>query len=227
MGIKERKERDRENMQALILETALELFTTEGFESMTLRRIAERIEYSAATIYLYFKDKDDIFFALLRQGFDMLLDRQNAVQSIVDPRERLHAHGRAYVDFALEQPQLYEIMFVIHGPLKAMERDGDFASAGQSYELLRRNVFECMDAGAFQGENTEVVSFTLWSLVHGIGSLAISGRLKMIPEDFLTMLIEGSKDLMGRILAPDLSNAAKKQKPAAKGPSGAQRRPKK
>ena len=161
MSISERKERERYEMRRRILEAALNLFIAEGYESVSLRRVAERIEYSAATIYLYFRDKDDVFFALLRQGYEGLLERQEAVQKVPDPRERLLAHGRAYVAFAMDHPRLYEIMFVMHGPVKAMLRENDFASAGKSYDLLRRNVRECAEAGFFAGENPEVVAFTL------------------------------------------------------------------
>lgn len=217
MGIKERKERDREQMRARILETALELFVEQGYESVTLRRIADRIEYSAATIYLYFKDKDDIFLALLRQGFDQLYAQQLAVQDVKEPRERLIAHGRAYIDFAMTRPKLYEIMFVMHSPVKAMAREQDFESAATSYTILRNNVKECIDAGYFEGEDSGVVSFTLWSLVHGVASLATSGRLQMLPEEALRMLVEGAKDFLNRMVAVDLTVKAPSKRTSGSG----------
>jgi AcrR family transcriptional regulator len=203
MTITQRRDRERQEMRTRILDAALALFVAEGYDHVSLRRIAERIEYSAATIYLYFSDKDDIFFALLKQGFDLLVERQDAVQGIEDARQRLFAHGRAYVEFAEAHPELYEIMFNMHGPAKVMLREQDFESSGRSYQLLRANVSECMDAGYFKGEHLEIVAFSLWSLVHGMASLAISGRLKMMPADMLRMLVDGSKEYMQRFVSYD------------------------
>src|SRR5579864_374997 len=78
MGIKERQERDREAVQRSILDAARELFVTEGFQNVSLRKIAERIEYSPAAIYSYFASKDDIFFALAEEGFRLLCDGTRA-----------------------------------------------------------------------------------------------------------------------------------------------------
>src|SRR5438132_9259136 len=72
MGIKERQERDREAVRRSILDAARELFVIEGFQNVSIRKIAERIEYSPAAIYGYFPSKDDIFFALAEEGFRLL-----------------------------------------------------------------------------------------------------------------------------------------------------------
>src|SRR6059058_2976758 len=72
MGIKERQERDREAVRRAILDAARELFVAEGFRNVSIRKIAERIEYSPAAIYSYFPSKDDIFFALAEEGFRLL-----------------------------------------------------------------------------------------------------------------------------------------------------------
>src|SRR3954471_13067482 len=74
MGIKERQERDREAVRRAILDAARELFVAEGFQNVSIRKIAERIEYSPAAIYGYFASKDDIFFALAEEGFRLLGD---------------------------------------------------------------------------------------------------------------------------------------------------------
>ena len=74
MGIKERQERDREAVSRAILDAARELFVTEGYQNVSIRKIAERIEYSPAAIYGYFPSKDDIFFALAEEGFRLLGD---------------------------------------------------------------------------------------------------------------------------------------------------------
>jgi AcrR family transcriptional regulator len=78
MGIKERQERDREAVRRAILDAARDLFVTEGYQNVSIRKIAERIEYSPAAIYGYFASKDDIFFALAEEGFRLLGDPGDA-----------------------------------------------------------------------------------------------------------------------------------------------------
>ena len=187
-------------MRRRIMDAAMRLFVEDGYQAVSMRYIAKVIEYSPATIYLYFRDKDDIFYALLQDGFRRLTEKQLAVQDVADPIERLAAHGRAYVDFALENPQLYEIMFSLRGPEVHMNADMDFDTTGDSYGILRRNVRECQEAGHFAGEHPEVVAFTMWSLVHGAASLATSGRMDMLPREMRDMLINGFKDSLDRLM---------------------------
>jgi len=90
MGTKERHERDRHRIRQGILDAARELFIAEGYEHVSMRKIADRIEYSPAAIYSYFPRKDDIFFALAAEGFRILADGvSGAVAGIDDPLERL------------------------------------------------------------------------------------------------------------------------------------------
>src|SRR6516162_9715634 len=95
MGIKERQERDREAVRRAILDAARELFVTEGFQHVSIRKIAERIEYSPAAIYSYFPSKDDIFFALAEEGFRLLGDpgdvRSQAELSKLPPLDRVRS----------------------------------------------------------------------------------------------------------------------------------------
>ncbi|MBE0645542.1 MAG: TetR/AcrR family transcriptional regulator [Bacteroidetes bacterium] len=196
MTTTDRREREKEQMRRRIMDAAMELFVKEGYGSVSMRYIAAAIEYSPATIYLYFRDKDDIFYALLQDGFRLLTERQEAVQSITDPLERLAAHGRAYVDFALEHPELYEIMFSLRGPEVHMKADADFETTGDSYGILRRNVRECQEVGHFAGQHPEIVAFALWSLVHGAASLSTNGRMDMLPPEMRRMLLDGFKDML-------------------------------
>src|SRR5436190_23970931 len=92
MGIKERQERDREAVRRSILDAARELFVTEGYQNVSIRKIAERIEYSPAAIYSYFAGKDDIFFALAEEGFRLLAQVDEAgAETQAPPLVRLRA----------------------------------------------------------------------------------------------------------------------------------------
>lgn len=175
----------------LILNEAMKLFIEEGYENVTMRKIADRIEYSPTTIYLYFKDKSEIFYSLLNIAFDKFYEAQMSVQNIKDPKEKLMAHGLAYVKFAMNNPNYYDLMFILNDPTTKMNCPDDWQTSTRTYELLKKNIQECMDAGCLEKGDIEVVAFGMWSLVHGIASLMIK-RGFMIPEPFREYLIYNS-----------------------------------
>src|SRR5690349_4486683 len=114
MGIKERHERDREAVRRAILDAARELFVNEGYANVSIRKIAERIEYSPAAIYSYFPSKDDIFFELAEEGFRLLSnpERMSPVDcSSGSPLERLRAMVWRLYEFSRDYPQYFALMF--------------------------------------------------------------------------------------------------------------------
>src|SRR5437660_11416973 len=115
MGIKERQERDREAVRRAILDAARDLFVTEGYANVSIRKIAERIEYSPAAIYSYFPSKDDIFFALAEEGFRRLSHigpTEEARRSTLDPLTRLRSGLWHLYDCSRRQPQYFALIFV-------------------------------------------------------------------------------------------------------------------
>lgn len=194
MGIKERKELDKSKMRELILKTAMNLFLDEGFDKITIRHIAEKIEYSPATIYLYFKNKDEILSTLCSEGFKELYAKQKMSLKITDPLKRLRTQGQIYVAFALENPQYYDLMFMMKAKQTYEMKELD--SGMSSFEFLKKNVKDCIDSGIFPEYNVELAAFSLWSLVHGISSLIIRGRSKMFPEEQINLIINGALDFM-------------------------------
>src|SRR5947207_14575874 len=111
VGIKERQERDRGTVRRAILDAARDLFTTEGYRNVSIRKIAERIEYSPAAIYSYFPSKDDIFFALAEEGFRLLGDPAG-VSTALEPLPRIRAIFWQLYEFTRDHPQDFELMFV-------------------------------------------------------------------------------------------------------------------
>lgn len=198
MGIKERKERQKIEMREAILDAALKLFTEEGYENVTMRKIADKIEYSVGTIYLYFNDKSEIFFELHKRGFAEFYKKQLSVQHIKDPIERLKAHGEAYIRFAMDFPEYYDVMFISRTPTKEIKKFKDWEEGLRTYELLKLNIKQAMEAGHFKNVDLEVAAFSLWSFVHGIASLSIRGRLAMMPEEFLQFIISGALEFFSR-----------------------------
>src|SRR5579883_2441830 len=105
MGVAKRKQREKLALRQEILTAARHLFAKEGYESVSMRRIAEKIEYSPTTIYLHFKDKDDLIQQLCEESFALLTRRiQKAVGTGGDPVERLKKGLRAYVEFGIQHP---------------------------------------------------------------------------------------------------------------------------
>lgn len=196
MGIAERKELEKQKMRKLILKTAMKLFLKEGFEKITIRRIAEKIEYSPATIYLYFKDKDEILYTLHNEGFEKLYKRQLKTLSIKDSLQRLREQGEMYISFALENPEYYELMFIMRGPAKKIIEKKERDIGMRSYEFLRENVKECMKEGLLPEADVDIAAFSLWSHVHGIASLIIRDRCTMFLEEQMDYFVKGSLNFM-------------------------------
>ncbi|KER10563.1 MAG: hypothetical protein HY22_04135 [[Candidatus Thermochlorobacteriaceae] bacterium GBChlB] len=185
MGIAERKAREKEEMRQRILEAAMSLFIAEGYENVSIRQIADKIEYSPATIYLYFKDKEALFCEIQEAGFKELCRRQEALRVVQDPMERLNAHGRAYIRFAIENPHYYDLMFLSNMP---MVWDSQFEGSSwgmRSFNYLKSDVQACIEAGEFKPVDVMLASMALWSLVHGISSFIITHRWDMIPKEHL------------------------------------------
>lgn len=192
MGIKDRKARQKQEIKRLILDTAKKLFLEEGFENVTIRHIAERIEYSPATIYLYFKDKDGILYELHTEGFNELYKRQLQVLKIKDPLKRLQKHAEAYLGFALENKEYYDLMFIMRAPIKCIKDVQQWEIGMRSYDLLKQNVKDCMEAGRIPRNGLESAAFSLWATMHGIASLIIRERTIMFPDELIPSMVKGA-----------------------------------
>ncbi|WP_144153875.1 TetR/AcrR family transcriptional regulator [Paraburkholderia sp. BCC1885] len=112
MGINERKNREKQALRERILEAAQRIVIREGFAALSMRKIADAIEYSPATLYLYFASRDEIARALCAQGYAQLLAGFEPLAQIADPAERLRALARAYVAFGVAHPQTYRLIFM-------------------------------------------------------------------------------------------------------------------
>ena len=198
MGTKERKERQKSEMKEAVLAAALQLFSDEGYDNVTMRKIASKIEYSVGTLYLYFKNKDEIFFELHTIGFNEFYKRQQLVQSVEDPLKRLSEHGLAYIQFAIDNPLYYDLMFISRIPAKTLKKKDDWESGHRTYDMLKLNIQQAMDAGYLNNLNVDVAAFSLWSFVHGIASLYVRERLMMMPTEFIKPLIAGALQFLER-----------------------------
>ncbi len=178
MTIANRKQREKEEMRSLILDAARAIFLEKGYEQASIRAIAEKIEYSPGTIYLYFKDKDEIFHALHEEGFSRMLKKMQPLRHVQDPFERLKAMGAVYLDFAVNNRDFYDLMFILQAPIKHEIDKEDWEMGHQTLDYLKQILRECQEQGRFPGRDINYLSFTIWSMVHGMSALYCRDRCK-------------------------------------------------
>ncbi|MCC6475642.1 TetR/AcrR family transcriptional regulator [bacterium] len=182
MAISDRKLREKSEMRSRILETAKQLYVEDGIQNVSIRKIAERIEYSPATIYLYFLDKDSILFALHDEGFRALFTRQRDVARLKDPAERLRKFLETYIEFALDSPEYYDLMFILFTPVPKFLKTAEWRYGRRAFQMLKATVMECQEKGYLAKFDPDAASLGIWGGVHGIASLLIRKRITMLPE---------------------------------------------
>lgn len=176
LGIIERKERQKRSLRQEILRAALDVFANEGYQHLSIRKLAEKIEYSPTAIYLHFKDKAELFECVCEQTFVQL---SAIFEAIVGrsrtPLDALRASCRAYVDFGLKHPDQYTVAFLLDSGqrLAPAEVLSKFPTAMTAFEQLRAGVTACMLAGNFAEADPEIVSQIIWAGLHGITALLI------------------------------------------------------
>ena len=199
-GSAKRREQGRAETRRAILDAAVTLFREHGFENFSLRQVAEAIGYSPTTIYLYFDDKDDLLFHTAMEGFvkfgEML---QAAYDGAATPLKRFDAIGRAYVEFGLENPVNYRLMFMQRGDFLERETPPGYESVIDSFGVLTRALQDCLDAGVVKPGDLQTYAGVAWASVHGIVALAIStpyldeAAAYAILEQYQTSITEGMK----------------------------------
>lgn len=180
MGIAERKEREKQEMRERIVEAAAEIFTSEGYEKTSIRMIAERIEYSPATIYLYFKDKNEILFAVHHVGFDLLKQEMFPTAQIENPLERLKAIGEVYIRFSVEHPEHYNLMFTLMAPMEVLEEHKPWVDGGEAFGFLKATIQECIDQNLIRATSAEDYAFYSWAFLHGLVMLKNTCRIRVM-----------------------------------------------
>jgi AcrR family transcriptional regulator len=170
MKIQDIREKNKAEIRSLILVNARKSFIEEGFENFSLRSLAQRIGYSPAAIYRYFKSKDDIFSCLTAESFDLLTKASSSVvpEPNEDPVSVLKRGMQAYVSFGLQNPDHYRIAFLLGvGEAKAPPRPRT------AYEALRARIQQCIDGDGMLADDLDLLAQSLWAAVHWITSLLV------------------------------------------------------
>ncbi len=207
-----RRALQKQELRAAILRAASEEFLRLGYEGFSLRRVAERIGYTPTTIYLYFRDKDELLLETVREGFAAFDKAIQDAARDVDPRQRLSDLGRAYFEFGVKNGALYRLMFMQRADFLMPRLVGsgtpDEELAALTFEpgavhhrvvaqeLLVRAVSEGIESGAFAPGDAAEKADALWAGVHGLTSLALSPLMspehaRRVADELLTTLIRG------------------------------------
>ena len=180
---RDRREQRKEDLRRIILDAAGEIFLEQGYEGFSMRRVAERIGYSATTIYRYYEDKDDLLFAVVNEGFsEFARQLTEAAEGARDPLKRLEALGHAYIRFGLDNPVYYQMMFMQRADLLFESRRERTRPMIESFDVLQRAVRGAMDAGVMKRGDVETYSRVIWSVVHGVTALALANPKRFTPE---------------------------------------------
>ncbi|MFJ4681493.1 TetR/AcrR family transcriptional regulator [Kitasatospora sp. NPDC088783] len=173
MSVQERKERERAGRERLIVATARELAEQQGWDAVTTRRLAERIEYSQPVLYSHFRGKREIIGAVALQGSTELAAALRAATAAADgPRARVRALARAYLGFAADNPAVYDAVFQLDGGL-AYAREDTPEPLKDAFAALVETLAEVAGEGVHPGLFTE----TFWAALHGLATLSRAGRL--------------------------------------------------
>ena len=197
MGIVERRQRQKEHLRREILSAARQMFAEDGFEQVTMRKLAARIEYSPTAIYLHFKDKHAVLEAVCEETFASLAERLGKLAARgLPPREYLREGLRLYVNFGLQHPDDYTLTFTMRTGKADADPDGFAASAGnRAFDYLRGALRQCVDAGDLPAVDVNLAAQSLWAAVHGLVSLLVAhehfpwvARKKLIDHTIDTMI---------------------------------------
>jgi AcrR family transcriptional regulator len=178
LGLKERQEREREAVTRAILDAARDLFVSHGYQDVSIRKIAERIEYSPAAIYSYFPSKDDIFFALAEEGFRLLFSSAGPRTDVADPLDDIRSMFWHYYEFSKAHAEYFALMFLDRS-VPRISRDWErFGFVGEMKHVMATRIQRAIDAGAFPASTSpDIVFRILLTAVHGAATMRLCDRM--------------------------------------------------
>ncbi|MFZ3566175.1 TetR/AcrR family transcriptional regulator [Streptomyces sp. BH097] len=183
MSVQERKERERAGRERLIVATARELAEKQGWDAVTTRKLAERIEYSQPVLYSHFRGKREIIGAVALEGAaEMAAAVRAAASGASGPRERAAALAHTYLDFAARNPAVYDAMFQLDGGLAFAQEDTP-EPLKDAFAALLETLAEVAGEGVHPALFTEV----FWACLHGLATLSRAGRL---PPEYTEQRLE-------------------------------------
>jgi len=163
------------DLRRAILDTTRHLLVEEGYNALSMRKIARAVGCSATSIYLHFENKDALFHALIDEGMDRLYAHLAAAGEGTRGRARLEALARAYIAFGLDNPEYYEVMFMLHPERMARYPAEKYRRARRNIELFGEALAET--AGPLSAADADLAASVLWTALHGAVALLIARRI--------------------------------------------------
>jgi AcrR family transcriptional regulator len=195
MASKDRILRLKEETRANILDAALQIVKEEGWQALSMRKIADVIEYTAPIIYEYFSNKEAILLELTRKGYLILAkDLREAKSKHRLPAKQLEAMWEAYWNFAFANKELYQGMFGVTTNC-ACEMVNNLSEADLPWDIITEVIGELMGITDMESETICTKYYTLWSVVHGLVSINLLSR--GVSDDINRQVL---KDAIGGII---------------------------
>ena len=199
MGIAERKIRQKGEVKASILQAAWQLVEKEGWQSLSIRKIADAIEYSAPVIYDHFANKEAIMLEFTRRGFQQLNEQLiKAKEKFTNPEQQIEAIAYAYWKFAFTHKEYYQLMFGLGMP--GCETVKQIPEMASFTEIVLAPVRDMLAKSRNTNADPFLKLHTFWSTLHGLISINMLGKNDsrdelnaMILKDFLIGFISGIK----------------------------------
>ena len=197
----------KNDLKRRILNTARHLLLRDGYASLSMRKIARAIDYSATSIYLYFDGKDDLFQALVEEGMKQLYRAlQQTAARHTDPVARLEALSQCYVQYGLDNPEYYEIMFVLHPEHVAPFPADKYRRARRNLELFSEALAQGAKEGRLQVEEPRTAASSIWATLHGTVALLLARRIDAGIEQEVFIQTTIRQAIRG-VLPPDVSRS--------------------
>lgn len=196
MGITERRLRDKEKLKSAILDTAWQMVKDEGWQSLSIRKIADAIEYSVPVIYDHFENKEAILFEFGKEGFRMLAKKiQAAKEKNADPAEQLKLIAYAHWDFAFKNKEHYQLMYGLG--MQGCEVEKCLPEKAIFRRLVMEPIIKIIEKGKNPKADPCLKYYTFWSILHGLISIknmrgtGVSDEInKMVMDDAISGFIK-------------------------------------
>jgi AcrR family transcriptional regulator len=181
------------SLRETILTESRSMMIREGFANLSMRKIATEVGVTATSIYLHFKNKEDLLYALMDESItDLNNNLQLAAESGSDPLESLEAVARTYIEFGLAHPQEYEMVFLVRAEELPRYPKDKFREARRGYEILASLIRDGIEAGLLDDDDPLTSAYTIWAQMHGVVSVILNRRLdtRIKQKDFINNSIE-------------------------------------
>jgi len=183
----------KQDLKEQLLESSRRILFEEGYRNFSLRKIAGEVGVTATSIYLHFENKDDLIHTLMEESIEKLNDKLKQTASVVsDPVERLEKLARTYVNFALENPREYQIIYMASPDEMSRYPKEKFRKARRGYDLVIKTIKEGIRKNMLEESHPRIAAYTLWAQLHGVMSVVLSRRLdnRIDRREFIDQAIE-------------------------------------